>query len=121
MTTRDNSFDDFCERMEDQQSCAVMRDFIAQFANPVRIKILCWLVRGGPLCVTDLVKGTGEKQSTISQQLKQLQMTRMVTRNRRGNRVYYSIGDAVVEETMHYLSQIAPSVARFLGDDKTWK
>jgi len=96
--------------MEDPQSCALMRDFIAHFANPVRLKLLCRLVRGGRLCVNELVEETGEKQSTVSQQLKQLQMAHMVHREREGNRVYYSVANKVVEETMRFFAEIATRV-----------
>ncbi len=100
-------FDQFASQMSDPQECALMRDFIAHFANPVRLKLLCRLVRGGRLCVNELVEETGEKQSTVSQQLKQLQMARMVHREREGNRVYYSVSSPVVRETMRFFASIS--------------
>ena len=105
-----HAFDEFNERMSDRDSCVVMRDYIAHFANPIRLKLLCLLVRAERLCVTDLVEQTGSKQSTISQQLKQLQMARLVGRERQGNRVFYSIADPVVEETMQFFASIADRV-----------
>ena len=108
------AFDDFSERMSDRDSCVVMRDYIAHFANPIRLKLLCLLVRNERLCVTELVEQTGSKQSTISQQLKQLQMARLVGRDRQGNRVLYSSADPVVEETMRFFASIADRVDPFL-------
>ncbi len=110
MTTTTEDFDQFATQMADPQSCAMMRDFIAHFANPVRLKLLCRLVRGGRLCVNELVEETGEKQSTVSQQLKQLQMARMVRREREGNRVYYAVASSVVEETMRFFAKISTEV-----------
>jgi ArsR family transcriptional regulator len=104
------AFDDFSDRMADQRSCVVMRDYIAHFANPIRLKLLCLLVRGEGLCVSDLVERTGEKQSTVSQQLRQLQMARLVDRERKGNRVFYAVADPVVEETMRFFASIAKRV-----------
>lgn len=115
MTEQTPVFDEFTSRMSDPDACSQMRDFIAHFANPVRLKLLCRLVRGGRLCVNELVDVTGEKQSTVSQQLKQLQMARMVHRQREGNRVYYSVADPVVEDTMRFFSGIAERVDRFHG------
>ena len=100
-------FDDFNDRMSDRQSCVMMRDFIAHFANPIRLKLLCVLVRNERMCVNDLVEQTGGKQSTISQQLKQLQMARLVGRERQGNRVFYFIADPVVVETMQFFATIS--------------
>lgn len=110
MTNLPETFDAFAAQMADPQECALMRDFIANFANPVRLKLLCRLVRGGRLCVNELVEETGEKQSTVSQQLKQLQMARMVNREREGNRVYYSVASNVVEETMRFFASISARV-----------
>ena len=107
MTMQEQNFDRFASQMSDPQECALMRDFIAHFANPVRLKLLCRLVRGGRLCVNELVEETGEKQSTVSQQLKQLQMARMVHREREGNRVFYSVTNSVVEETMRFFASIS--------------
>ncbi|MCK5378896.1 MAG: helix-turn-helix transcriptional regulator [Acidobacteria bacterium] len=121
MTDQSPAFDEFTARMSDPYSCALMRDYIAHFANPVRLKLLCRLVRGGRLCVNELVEVTGEKQSTVSQQLKQLQMARMVHRQREGNRVYYSVSDPVVEETMRFFSSIAERVDRFQGGVVGWE
>lgn len=114
-------FDEFTSRMSDPRSCALMRDYIAHFANPVRLKLLCRLVRGGRLCVNELVEVTGEKQSTVSQQLKQLQMARMVRRQREGNRVYYAVSEPVVEQTMRFFSSIAERVDKFQGGTVSWE
>ena len=62
-----------------------------------------------------------QRQQNILQQLKQLQMARMVNRQREGNRVYYSVSDPVVEETMRFFSSIAERVDTFQGGPMGWE
>jgi len=97
--------------LEDRSSCAWIRDFVAHFANPVRIKILCRLMQG-PACVTELVEATDERQSTISQQLKHLLLAGIVNREGRGTRNFYRISDPVVPETMRFFAEVARRVGR---------
>lgn len=92
--------------LENRESCAWIRDFVAHFANPVRIKILCRLMQGSA-CVTELVEATGERQPTISQQLKYLVLAGMVGRKGRGTRNYYRITDPAVPDTMRFLASVA--------------
>ena len=68
--------------LENRGACAWIRDFVAHFANPVRIKILCRLMQDSA-CVTELIEATGERQSTISQQLKYLVLSGLVEREGR--------------------------------------
>ena len=91
---------------DDQVACAWIRDFVAHFANPVRLKLLCRLM-GGPTFVSELMEATREKQSTVSQQLKYLLLAGLVERKRVGTRIYYEIADPVVPETMEFLAKVA--------------
>jgi len=77
--------------------CAAVRDFVALFANRLRLKLLCILTRR-PACVNELMEATGEKQSNVSQQLKLLYEAGLVSRRRAGARVYYEIADPVAVE-----------------------
>ncbi len=90
----------------DRHACLWIRDFVAHFANPVRLKLLCRLM-DGRACVSELMEATGEKQSTVSQQLKHLLMAGLVDRERVGTRVYYEISDPAVPELMGFLARIA--------------
>lgn len=90
----------------DDRACAWIRDFVAHFANPVRLKVLCRLMEGRA-CVSELMEATQEKQSTISQQLKHLLLAGLVERERVGTRVYYEISDPAVPEVMHFLARVA--------------
>ena len=97
--------------LENREACAWIRDFVAHFANPVRIKILCRLMQDSA-CVTELVEATGERQSTISQQLKHLVLSGLVGREGRGTRNYYRITDPAVPETMRFLADVAQRAGR---------
>ncbi len=91
---------------DDRHACAWIRDFVAHFANPVRLKLLCRLMEGRA-CVSELMEATGEKQSTVSQQLKHLLLAGLVGRERVGTRVYYEIADPAVPEIMEFLARVA--------------
>ncbi len=97
--------------MEIGINCYVMRDYVAHFANPVRLKILCCLTEGRA-CVTDLVQATREKQSTVSQQLKNLLLAGFIARQREGSRVYYQIALPAVKKTMEFLDQLAAELTQ---------
>lgn len=92
--------------MEDGRYCHAVRDFISHFANPVRLKVLCYLT-GGRNKVGNIVDAVGEKQSTVSQQLKHLLLAGLVSRERHGSEVHYEIADPMVFTTMAFLSTIA--------------
>jgi len=97
--------------LKDQNACAWIRDFVAHFANPVRIKILCRLMQG-PACVTELIEATGERQSTVSQQLKHLLLAGIVDREGCGTKNFYRIKDPVVPDTMGFFAEIARNAGR---------
>ncbi len=96
--------------MADPVYCASVRDFVAHFANPVRLKLLCCL-QNGPACVSELMQITGEKQSTVSQQLKHLLLAGLVSRTREGTRVYYRIANPLAMETMNFLNEIGKKLS----------
>jgi len=96
--------------MKDHRYCVAVRDFIAHFANPVRLKVLCYLT-GGRSRVSAIVEAVGEKQSTVSQQLKHLLLAGLVSRERHGNEVHYEVADPNVLATMQFLSTLAHSLA----------
>lgn len=83
-----------------------MCDYISNYSNPVRLKILCKLADGHH-SVNELVEATGERQSTVSQQLKHLTLGGFLSRKRDGNRVFYSILDPRVTKTLEFFASIA--------------
>ncbi len=97
--------------MEIGLNCYLMRDFLAHFANPVRLKILCAL-SAGKACVTELTEATREKQSTVSQQLKNLLLAGFIARQREGSRVYYRIANPAVRKTMDFLQKLSSELSQ---------
>jgi len=89
--------------------CANMREYLALLANPVRLKLLCALM-DGPHCVSELMALVGERQSTVSQQLKQLHLAGLVGREKQGVRVYYRVGSPTVVETMAFLARLTERI-----------
>ena len=51
-------------------------------------------------CVSELAHELEEKVTTISQRLQQLHQARLVTKERRGKHIYYSIADHHVRELL---------------------
>jgi DNA-binding transcriptional ArsR family regulator len=89
--------------------------FVSQFANPLRLRLLCRLVCEGRRSVSELAELTGESQPSVSRQLKLLHLDRLVDRHREGPRVYYSVSDPAVAATMEYLAELAPRLERPSG------
>ena len=59
-------------------------------AHEVRLSVLCHLMNG-PLCVQDLMQATGTSQSNLSQHLAKMRMMGLLTTQKDGQRVIYSI------------------------------
>ena len=59
-------------------------------AHEVRLSVLCHLMNG-PLCVQDLMQATGTSQSNLSQHLAKMRMMGLLTTEKSGQRVIYSI------------------------------
>lgn len=69
------------------------------FADETRLQLLC-LLRGGPVCVHDLVQAVELSQSGVSHQLRVLRDARLVTAVKRGRHVFYSLADSHVERML---------------------
>lgn len=92
--------------MENGEACHAVRDFIAHFANPLRLRILCSL-SVGEASVNALVETTGARQPTVSQQLNLLRLAGIVSRTRDGNRNVYQLADPIAAEMMEFIFTIA--------------
>jgi len=57
-----------------------------------RLRLLEYISRG-EACVTEIAEYTGEGLSTVSQRLKILAYERLVSKERRGKHIYYSLQD----------------------------
>ncbi|MFB7620973.1 ArsR/SmtB family transcription factor [Kitasatospora sp. NPDC056181] len=62
-------------------------------ADPGRLALLIAVHRAGPICVTDLALATGIRDTTVSQALRLLRVTGIVSAARDGRTVRYVLRD----------------------------
>lgn len=72
---------------EESQELALM---FKALSHPVRIRIVCMLMEG-ERCVCDLHEGSGRGLPTISNHLKVLRHSKIISSNQRGQHVFYSL------------------------------
>ncbi len=86
-----------------------LRQFKAEFfkalAHPLRIRIL-ELLRNGPLSVTQIQEATATPSSSVSQQLAVLRGRNILTTERRGTTIIYSVPDAELFELLDVARRI---------------
>ena len=97
--------------LQKRQLCGAVREFIANFSNEMRLKILCELMLQGDTTVGSLADAIGAKQPAVSQQLKHMRLCGLVSRHPRGNRCLYRISNPLAVETMEFLGSIAEQIA----------
>jgi ArsR family transcriptional regulator, lead/cadmium/zinc/bismuth-responsive transcriptional repressor len=76
----------------------------AALGDPSRLRLLA-LLAAGEHCVSELAEETRESLPVTSQRLRVLLEARLVTRNRDGRHVQYSLADAHVSEILEQLFQ----------------
>jgi ArsR family transcriptional regulator, lead/cadmium/zinc/bismuth-responsive transcriptional repressor len=64
--------------------------------DPTRARLLYALLEAGELCVCDLAAATGTVETTVSQALRLLRASGVVTGRREGRNIYYRLSDAHV-------------------------
>lgn len=64
--------------------------------DPTRSRLLYALLEAGELCVCDLAAATDTQEATVSQSLRMLRASGIVSRRRSGRRIYYRLADAHV-------------------------
>ncbi|TPG16826.1 ArsR/SmtB family transcription factor [Pedococcus bigeumensis] len=64
--------------------------------DPTRSRLLYALLEAGELCVCDLAAATDTQEATVSQSLRMLRASGVVTGRRQGRLVYYRLADAHV-------------------------
>lgn len=77
--------------------------------DPTRARLLYALLEAGELCVCDLAEATGTAETTVSQALRLLRASAVVTGRREGRNIYYRLSDSHVrllldvtrEHTLH--------------------
>lgn len=70
--------------------------------EPTRLKLI-HVLREGRRTVNELVSLTGKSQAHVSRQLKALAEAGILSRQRDGVSVYYSIGDPAILELCHFV------------------
>jgi ArsR family transcriptional regulator, lead/cadmium/zinc/bismuth-responsive transcriptional repressor len=68
----------------------------AVLADPTRLTLLTCISAAGPISVSDLAAATGLHDTTVSQALRYLRATQIVTAQRDGRVVRYQLGDSPV-------------------------
>jgi ArsR family transcriptional regulator, arsenate/arsenite/antimonite-responsive transcriptional repressor len=78
--------------LDEQEALELARGFAA-LADPVRLRLLSLLASAdsGEVCACDLVQPVGRSQPTVSHHLKILTEAGLVTGDRRGRWIWYSI------------------------------
>ena len=83
--------------------------------DPTRAKLLFALLEAGELCVCDLAASTGIQEATVSQSLRMLRASGVVTGRRQGRLVFYRLADAhvrmLLDLTREHISHDAGAVA----------
>jgi DNA-binding transcriptional ArsR family regulator len=64
--------------------------------DQTRSRLLFALLEAGELCVCDLAAATGTQEATVSQSLRMLRASGVVTGRREGRLVFYRLADAHV-------------------------
>jgi len=88
--------------------------------DPTRVKLLYAMLEAGELCVCDLAASTGIMEATVSQSLRLLRASQVVTARRDGRLMYYRLADAHVrmlldltrEHVTHELAQASADSGR---------
>ncbi len=83
--------------------------------DPTRARLLYALLEAGELCVCDLAAATGTMEATVSQSLRLLRASGVVTGRRQGRNVFYRLSDAhirmlldVTREHTHHAAETVP-------------
>jgi len=83
--------------MPDKKSFYALSNLYKMFADNTRLKIL-WALSCEEMCVCDLAALLGMTTSAISHQLKSLRLAKLVTFDKQGKIVYYSLVDCHVKD-----------------------
>jgi len=80
----------------DPEEVARVTSVFKLLGDPTRARLLYALLEVGELCVCDLAAATGTTETTVSQALRMLRASGVVTGRREGRNVYYRLSDAHV-------------------------
>ncbi len=77
-------------------------DYMKVLANRGRLIVMCKISRR-PYTVSELVQLTGMSQPALSMHLAKLRDANMVTTNRDGKEIYYSIANAELKDLVEHI------------------
>jgi ArsR family transcriptional regulator len=82
-----------------EPDAAVLADRFAALGDPVRLRLVSLLANaaGGAVCVCDLTEPVGRSQGTVSHHLKVLSAAGLVTAEKRGRNMWYSVVPSALE------------------------
>jgi DNA-binding transcriptional ArsR family regulator len=80
----------------DPESIRVRAEHFAVLADPTRLALLTCISAAGPISVSDLVAATGLNDTTVSQALRHLRATQIVSTQRDGRVIRYQMADGPV-------------------------
>lgn len=75
----------------------VLSERFAALGDPVRLRLVSLLANAGAVCVCDLTEPVGRSQGTVSHHLKVLSKAGLVTSEKRGRNIWYSIVPSALE------------------------
>jgi ArsR family transcriptional regulator, lead/cadmium/zinc/bismuth-responsive transcriptional repressor len=80
----------------DPEAVRVRAEQFAVLADPTRLALLTCISAAGPISVSDLAAATGLHDTTVSQALRHLRATQIVTAERDGRIIRYQLADSRV-------------------------
>ncbi|NCB01988.1 MAG: ArsR family transcriptional regulator [Spirochaetia bacterium] len=87
------------ENIPPEEHIQEIADFFKVFGDSTRLKIL-FLLQNGELSVLTIAHSLNMQQSTISQQLKLLKVSRLVHSRKEGRSIYYRLNDDHIERIL---------------------
>lgn len=81
----------------DEADLTRVTSLFKMLGDPTRARLLYALLEAGDLCVCDLAAATGSAETTVSQALRLLRASGVVTGRRDGRNIFYRLSDAHVQ------------------------
>lgn len=84
----------------DRADAGRLAQVLKALADPARLQVISLLraAPGGEVCVADLVRELGLSQPTVSHHLRVLHDAGLLTRERRGSWVWYTVAEERIDE-----------------------
>lgn len=100
--------DKVVQQLPDKQDIEKLALFFSAIKDPTRLKILHALFLA-EMCVCDIASALKMNQSAISHQLRVLRQARLVSYDKQGKTVYYSLADdhvrTIINQSMHHIKE----------------